>query len=85
MQTTGHILEWLVYSLPEDKLRSPEVVKTVNYLSRLMYAERDTEWEIGPKGHAIHALSLYDQRVFGARIGQGGPRVTWDHEAAVKR
>ena len=85
VQTTGHILEWLVYSLPEDKLRSPEVVKTVNYLSRLMYAERDTEWEIGPKGHAIHALSLYDQRVFGARIGQGGPRVTWDHEAAVKR
>jgi len=77
IQTTGHILEWLVYSLPEEQLRSPEVVRTVGYLNDLLWNERSTKWEIGPKGHALHALNLYDQRVFGARIGQGGPRLEW--------
>ncbi|MCA9105771.1 MAG: hypothetical protein KDA83_10120 [Planctomycetales bacterium] len=77
IQTTGHILEWMIYSLPEERLRSPEVVRTVNYLAQLMWDERATKWEIGPKGHALHALNLYDQRVFGAPLGQGGPRAEW--------
>lgn len=77
IRTTGHILEWLIYSLPEERLRSPEVVRTVNYLAQLMWEERNTKWEIGPKGHALHALNMYDQRVFGAQIGQGGPRAQW--------
>ena len=77
VQTTGHILEWLVYSLPEEQLRSPEIVRTVTYLNHLMWEQRSTQWEIGPKGHALHALNMYDQKVFGARIGQGGPRLEW--------
>ena len=85
VQTTGHMLEWLVYILPEDQLRSPEIVKTVNYLANLMYQERKTEWEIGPKGHAIHALNMYDQKVFGARVGQGGPRMKWEENSTVQR
>lgn len=71
IQTTGHILEWMIYSLPEERLRSPEVVKTVNYLADLMWSERNTKWEIGPKGHALHALNMYEQRVFGAPMGRG--------------
>lgn len=85
VQTTGHILEWLICTLPEDQLTSPEVVKAVAYLSNLMYRERGTDWNIGPKGHAIHALNLYDQKVFGAKIGQGGPKMRWEEAETVQR
>lgn len=66
LQTSGHILEWFVYSLPEEQLTDPRVVKAVKYLSGILAAQPSREWEIGPLGHAIHALAIYDQRVFKA-------------------
>jgi hypothetical protein len=62
IQTTGHILEWLVYSLPADQLDHPQVVKAVDYLTSLMTSGTARKWEIGPLGHALHALAIYDAR-----------------------
>jgi hypothetical protein len=70
LNTTGHILEWLVYSLSREQLDDPRLVKGVGYLVDLMWQHRGHPWEVGPKGHAIHALSMYDERVFGGRPGQ---------------
>jgi hypothetical protein len=64
IKTTGHILEWLCYSLSDDQLREPETVRAVTYLANLMYTNYDKEWETGPRCHATHALLLYDERVF---------------------
>jgi hypothetical protein len=64
IKTTGHILEWLCYSLSDEELRDSRTVRAVTYLSNLMYSNYDNEWEIGPRSHATHALLLYDQRVF---------------------
>lgn len=64
IKTTGHILEWLVYSLSDEELRDPRTIRAVTYLANLMYSNYDHEWEVGPVSHATHALSLYDQRVF---------------------
>lgn len=76
MQTSGHILEWLVYTLPESQLRDARMVKAVDYLTNLMWTHRNNRWEVGPKGHAIRALSLYDQRVYGGKLGLGvGERI----------
>lgn len=85
VQTTGHILEWLTCNLPEEHLTSPEIVKAAAYLSNLMYRERGNDWKIGPKGHAIHALNLYDQKVFNARVGMGGPRMDWNSVESLQR
>jgi len=63
LQTTGHILEWLVFTLPDDKLSDPRIVKAVDYLSTIMADGRDRQWEIGPMGHALHALAIYDKRL----------------------
>ncbi len=70
LNTTGHTLEWLVYSLPKDQLTDPRVIKAVTFLSDLMWEHRGREWEIGPKGHAVHALALYDEYVFGGKPGK---------------
>jgi hypothetical protein len=64
IKTTGHILEWLCYSLSDEELREPPTVQAVSYLANLMYSKYDNDWEVGPMCHAIHALLLYDERVF---------------------
>jgi hypothetical protein len=63
VKTTGHILEWLCYSLSDDQLRSNRVFSATNYLATLLYTNYDKEWEKGPVNHAIHALRLYDERM----------------------
>lgn len=64
LRTTGHLLEWLVYSLPESELRSYRTVRAANYLTNLLATNADHEWHLGSIAHAIHALVLYDKRVF---------------------
>ena len=63
LQTTGHILEWLVFSIPDELLTEAPVVNAVTYLNDLMAQYPQRNWEIGPMGHAIHALALYDKRM----------------------
>jgi hypothetical protein len=64
LKTTGHQLEFLIYASPEGQLTNQKLVKAVNYLSNIMWANRGRDWEAGPLGHAIHSLVLYDRLMF---------------------
>jgi hypothetical protein len=64
IQTTGHITEWLVLSLTKDQLREPRAIKSVDFLATSLANEPNRPWSIGPLGHALHALVMYDERVF---------------------
>ena len=46
------------------------MVKAVNYLAGLLIAGRHQDLEVGPLGHALHALNIYDERVFRASSSQ---------------
>ena len=70
LRTTGHLLEWLVFSLPDDELQADWVTRSVNYLARLLLDNYGRDWEIGPLGHGLHALAIYDERVYGRKPGQ---------------
>ena len=35
IKTTGHILEWLCYSLSDEELRQPQTIRAVTYLANL--------------------------------------------------
>lgn len=65
IQTTGHMVEFLVTALPDDQLQSPQMLRAVSYLVETLFDERGHEWQIGPKGHALRAIAMYYQRVFG--------------------
>jgi hypothetical protein len=67
LQTSGHILEWLAYSLPDEELSSPQMVRAVAYLTGLLYSSKNRDWEVGALGHGLHALILYDQRMFNGK------------------
>ncbi len=71
VQTTGHILEWLVGSLDQEQLYQSRVVSAVEFLSTSLLREPSREWKLGPLGHALHALTIYQERVWG-RVLPGG-------------
>jgi hypothetical protein len=70
LETTGHTTEWLAFSLSQDELLDPQMVKSVSYLTKLLYDGRNERWNIGPLGHGLHALAIYDERVFGGEPGK---------------
>lgn len=69
VQTTGHILEWLAYELPEERLRKPDVTRAVRYLLSQIWDQREHDWAIGPRSHALRALVLYDQKLYQTKPG----------------
>ena len=64
LQTTGHILEWLVFAAENESLQDERVVRGISFLASNMMNERSHEWQVGPKGHALRALSLFHRRTF---------------------
>lgn len=71
VHTTGRVLEWLAFSLTEERLGDPRVVKAVEYLNEMLGGQR-YQWnlrtlntrDLGSLMHALHALSTYDERWF---------------------
>lgn len=74
LRSTGHILEWLAFSLPEERLEDPRVVRSVAYVTRLLGDQR-SRGSLASMGardlagvmHAAHALAIYDRRAFEPR------------------
>ena len=71
LRATGHIFEWLAFSLPDDRLEDPAVVKSIAYLAGAVenWQQATSIGSLSPRDiaslmHALHALAIYDQRVF---------------------
>jgi hypothetical protein len=64
LKTSGHILEWIAYSLSDEELRDPRMIKAVNYLATILLTNDKHTWEIGPLGHGLHGLAIYSSRMF---------------------
>ncbi|MCY2984058.1 MAG: hypothetical protein NTY15_10545 [Planctomycetota bacterium] len=62
VQTTGHMLEWLMYTLSDEEIKSPRVGKSIDFLLSKILDKRDHKWPIGPRGHATRAVALYHAR-----------------------
>jgi len=71
IQTTGHILEWLVASLDQERLYDPQIVAATEFLCRALMREPSRDRKIGPLGHALHALNMYQERAWGVVLPGG--------------
>ncbi|MHC4401975.1 MAG: hypothetical protein ACYTG0_20075, partial [Planctomycetota bacterium] len=40
LRSTGHILRWLVFSLPEDRLKDPSIVRSLTYVTKALGGRR---------------------------------------------
>ena len=72
MYSSGHILRWLVYSLPDKELQNPQVVRsvmsltsTVNRVKPETMANAMSPKELEGLAVSLHALVLYYKRTFG--------------------
>jgi hypothetical protein len=83
LETTGHITEWLAFSLTNEQLVEPRMIKSVDYLTSLLAENRNEKWGIGPLGHGLHALALYDERVFGGKPGTRATELAAARQAAL--
>ncbi len=70
VQMTGHILEWLAFTLPDEELTSARFTKSIDFLLSQIWDKRQNKWPIGPRGHATRAIALYHQRTTGISPGQ---------------
>jgi len=73
MFSGGHVLRWLVLSLPDSELRDPRLLRAVMSLAATVERVRPetTAQQLTPRqlealAVSLHALSLYYQRAFGA-------------------
>jgi hypothetical protein len=80
LTTSGHILEYLAYSLPEQQLRDPRLERAVAYVASLLEGKQQSQWHRGALGHALHALSIYEQRILGVEPGERSERLAAGQE-----
>ena len=75
VQTSGHMLEWLMYTLPDEEIKNPRVAKAIDFLLARIYDRREEKWLIGPRGHATRAIALYEGRTMEiqTKITPNGP------------
>jgi hypothetical protein len=74
MNTTGHILEWLAYSMPKSELRQEWMERAVNRLVLMFFEIQSQPMESGTLYHAMHGLRIYHERLFGSEgLGPNKP------------
>ena len=47
------------------------MVSAAEFLCRALSREPSREWKIGPLGHALHALNIYQERAWGVVLPGG--------------
>jgi hypothetical protein len=59
----GHMMEWLMIALPDERLKEPWVRKGIEYLARTIISFRNIQVDCGPLYHALDALVIYRDRM----------------------
>jgi hypothetical protein len=92
--STGHTLEWLAFSLPADQLDDPMMTKGIGYLSEFLVEGNHPRFGftgvrtevVGSVHHALHALLIYDRRVWkGSAAGASGQAKPQANDATPSR
>ena len=84
IQTTGHMVEWLLTITPDSQLQSGRLVSAVRFLANSMYQERGKEWKIGPKGHALRSLAMFYERAYKSGPAWQNSSVARSHRNSVR-
>jgi hypothetical protein len=76
-----------VASLDQEALFQPRVTAAVEFLTASLAREPGRDWKIGPLGHALHSLNIYQERAWGTVLPGGiaafhGPMKAADAQVA---
>jgi hypothetical protein len=59
----GHMMEWLMIALPDERLKEPWVRKGIEFIARQLISFRHQQADCGPMYHALDALAIYHARM----------------------
>jgi hypothetical protein len=62
LMTSGHVAEWLAFSLPSQQLDDDNFEQLMACLVELLTTRPKNNWNWGALTHALHALAIYEQR-----------------------
>jgi hypothetical protein len=65
ISTSGHVFEFLAFSLPDSELRKPWMQEAASALAALILDNENSGIESGALYHATHGLHLYQDRLVG--------------------
>lgn len=65
---TGHVFEFLVTALDDERLAEPWLTRAAERLVTLLEQSEDVDVECGALYHACHGLLLYRERLCGAAV-----------------
>jgi hypothetical protein len=68
LRTSGHMLEFLVSTADQKVLYHPRTIEAVEFVAKILHAEPEREWKIGPMCHALHSLVIYQERLWGSLV-----------------
>ena len=67
LMATGHTLEFLANAMTDEQLHEPWIARAAVRLCDILDTTKDLPLECGSLYHAVHALVLYRERLFGPR------------------
>lgn len=70
LATSGHVMEWLAYSLPDEYLQDERFENGLRFVTNLLATNQVSSSDWGALTHALHALAIYEHRVIGSQPGQ---------------
>ncbi|MFG0253987.1 MAG: ADP-ribosylation factor-directed GTPase activating protein isoform b [Rhodopirellula sp. JB053] len=79
VQTTGHMLEFLLTHLPDEDLVDPHVVRAVRFIVNSMGKVKIDDAGVGYRGHALRSLAMFHRRVYGTAPDYPRPQVASSH------
>ena len=64
---TGHVLEFVVLTVPDSEIREEWIKRAALFLCGVLERTKDIPLECGALYHAVHGLVIYRERLFGPR------------------
>jgi hypothetical protein len=73
VQTTGHMVEFLLTHLPDEELADERLTRAVTFLNNAMRRIKIDDSAVGYRGHALRSLAMYYRRMYGDAASYPAP------------
>lgn len=76
VQTTGHMVEFLLTHLPDQDLNDQRITRAITFLNSAMRRIEIDDSAVGYRGHALRSLAMYYRRMYGEAADYPAPSMT---------
>lgn len=73
VQTTGHMVEFLLTHLPDEDLGDARMTRAITFLVNAMGRIEIDDSAVGYRGHALRSLAMYHRRMYGIAADYPAP------------